>query len=123
VIKKDLRKEASVIKSFIGSREVDDVGNKRFPTLDRIRKDYPQAKITLSSNSLLAHKNFVLEGLGVSILPEMMVREELRAGKLSALYDDESFQFEIKMVRLKNSVTSLNAKIFFSILEQQIGGS
>lgn len=117
VIRKDLKKDPQVLQSFIGSREVDDIGNKRFPTLERIRKDHPKAKITLSSNNLVAHKNFVLEGLGVSILPELMVKEDIKSGKLASLYDDEVFQFDLKLVRLKNSVTSLNAKVFLSILE------
>jgi len=120
VIRKDLRRDRSVLQSFIGSREVDDIGNKRFPTLERLRREHAGAKITLSSNSLMAHKSFVLAGLGVSILPEFLVKEELAAGKLSALFDQETFQFDMKLVRLKSSVTSLNAKIFLSTLEQQL---
>jgi DNA-binding transcriptional LysR family regulator len=121
VVRKDLRKDEHVLQSFIGSREVDDQRNKRFPTLERLRRDHPKAKIKISSNSLIAHKNFVLAGLGVSILPEILVREELRSGKLIALYEKENFQFDIKMVRLKNSVMSLNAKIFFSVFKMVPG--
>lgn len=120
VIRKDLRRDRSVLQSFIGSREVDDIGNKRFPTLERLRREHPGAKITLSSNSLMAHKSFVLAGLGVSILPEFIVKDELASGKLSALFDQETFQFDMKLVRLKNSATSLNAKIFLSTLDQQL---
>lgn len=106
VIRKDLRRKKSVIESFIGSREVDDTANKKFPTLERLRKDYPDAKITISSNNLTAHKELVLQGLGVAILPDFLVAEDIKAGKLSDLYANQDIRFQMKFVKRKTTILS-----------------
>jgi DNA-binding transcriptional LysR family regulator len=62
VVRKDKKKDRDVLKSFIGSREIDDVSTRRFPSLDRLKKDVPNAKITISSNNLSSHRQLVLEG-------------------------------------------------------------
>ncbi|WP_374030133.1 LysR family transcriptional regulator [Bdellovibrio bacteriovorus] len=73
VIRKDLRKKKDVLESFIGSREIDDSSTRKFPTLEKLRKIHPNAQIKISSNNLTAHKEMVLRGLGVSVLPEFLV--------------------------------------------------
>lgn len=112
VIRKDLRRKKEIIESFIGSREIDDVSTRRFPTIERIKKDYPGVKITLSSNNISSHREYVLLGMGVAILPEFMVRNDLKAGVLSELYADEKFEFEMIFIKRKTSVLSLNANEF-----------
>jgi DNA-binding transcriptional LysR family regulator len=57
-----------------------------------IRKDYPDAKITISSNNLTAHKELVLQGLGVAIL--------------SDLYANQDIRFQMKFVKRKTTILS-----------------
>lgn len=114
VVRKDLRRKTEVIEAFIGSREIDDTTTKKFPTLERIKKDYPKASIKISSNNLTAHKEMVLQGLGVSILPEFLVHDELKSGILTDIYKDEEFKFNLKFIKRKTAVLTLAAKTLVS---------
>lgn len=112
VIKKELRRNKKVLRSFIGSREIDDVDNRRFPTVERMRQEDPEVKIKISSNNLTAHREMVLAGLGVSILPDFLVASEIEAGRLADVYTNEKFEFSMKVVYRKSGVLSLNARSF-----------
>jgi DNA-binding transcriptional LysR family regulator len=118
VVKKSLRKKKEVIESFIGSREIDDVSTRRFPTIERIKKDYPGVKIRISSNNLTAHLQYVREGLGVAILPDFLVKDDLKSGMLADVFPGEKYEFEMKLVKRRTSVLSLNARTF---LETSLG--
>ena len=109
VVRKDLRRKKDVLESFIGSREIDDVSVKRFPTLERLRKDYPDAKIKISSNNLTAHKEMVFEGLGVAILPDFLIMKDLKEGNLSDVYPSENFKFQMKFIKRKTGILSMTA--------------
>jgi len=112
VIRKDLKRKSEVVEKFIGSREIDDTSTKKFPTLDRLKKDYPNAKIKISSNNLTAHKEMVLEGLGVSILPYFLVARELKDGLLFDIYPEEQFKFKMKFIKRKTAILSRSAQEF-----------
>lgn len=117
VIKSSEFKNLDVIRSFIGSREIDDVQTKKFPTIDKLNKDFKDVKIKISSNSLTSHKNMVLEGLGVSILPEIMVSGEIRDRSLKRLYPKGTFKFPLKLVMRRNHYLSRNARAWLSFLD------
>jgi DNA-binding transcriptional LysR family regulator len=110
VIKKELRRKSEVIETFIGSREIDDTSTKRFPTLERIRKDYPKAKIKISSNNLTAHRQMVLQGLGISVLPDFLVKDDLKTGVLSDVYPQEVFEFQMKFIKRRTGILSFAAQ-------------
>jgi DNA-binding transcriptional LysR family regulator len=109
--------------TFIGSREVDDIKTRKFPTVERMRKYDPDVQIRISSNSLTAHKNMVLKGLGVSILPKFLVAQEVKAGQLKRLYPNEKFEFPLKLVLRKNKSLSRNARVWLEYLNAWIQSS
>lgn len=109
VIKKDLRRKKEILESFIGSREIDDTTTKKFPTLEKLRKDHPGAKIMISSNNLTAHREMVLQGLGVSILPSFLVAKDIKEGLLSDIYPHELFQFQMKFIKRRTGILSMAA--------------
>lgn len=109
--------------TFIGSREVDDIKTRKFPTVERMRKYDPDVQIRISSNSLTAHKNMVLKGLGVSILPNFLVAQEVKAGQLKRLYPNEKFEFPLKLVLRKNKSLSRNARVWLEYLNAWIQSS
>ncbi len=115
VIKKELKRKNEIIESFIGSREIDDTSTKKFPTLERLKKDYPKAAIKISCNNLTAHKEMVLQGLGISILPDFLVHYELKIGSLVDLYPRELFIFKMKFIKRKTAVLSLAAQNFVKL--------
>lgn len=106
VISKEFKKSKKVIESFIGSREIDYTLTKLFPTLERIRKDYPSAKIKISSNNLTSHKEMVLQGLGISILPDFLIESELKEGTLTDLYPQDTFHFKMKFIKRRTTILS-----------------
>ncbi|MCX6125390.1 MAG: substrate-binding domain-containing protein [Proteobacteria bacterium] len=105
----------SVCSSFIGSREVDDDSNKTYPTLNKLQKVYPNAEIRLSTNSFTAHKQLVLDGLGVSILPRFLVDDEIRSGRLSRLLPEEHFAFDLKVFYRSGEIEKPSVKEFMEI--------
>lgn len=109
--------DKKVRSTFIGSREVDDTRTRRFPTIERMKKDNPEVEIKISSNSLTAHKKMVLKGLGVSILPRFIIEKEIRAQQLKRLYPHEKFEFPLKLILRKNKSLSRNAKVWLQHLD------
>lgn len=99
VVRRDLRTDAETLSRFIGSREIDDRANQKFPTVEKLRRRYPRARIHISSNHLGLHRELVLRGQGVSVLPEFLVREDLRAKRLADALPGEEFVFDLKVVR------------------------
>jgi DNA-binding transcriptional LysR family regulator len=120
VVSNEKKDNESICSTFIGSREVDDVANKTYPTLSKLQKKYPNAEIKLSTNSLSAHKKMVLDGLGVSILPEFMVRDEIRSGKLKCLLAEERFIFHLKLLSRVGEKSSAQMKAFIEIFAPAI---
>ncbi|MFN7728127.1 MAG: LysR family transcriptional regulator [Bdellovibrio sp.] len=112
VIRRDLRKKAPVLESFIGSREIDDVSTRSFPTLEKLKKLHPKASIKISSNNLTAHRSLVLRGLGVAILPDFLISEDLANGSLSDVLPKEKLEFELKLIQRNTSVPNLNGRTF-----------
>lgn len=121
VVRKDLRRNTQVLERFIGSREIDDSATRTFPTLEKLKRIYPKAKIWISSNNLTAHRNMVLNGLGVSVLPDFLIAEDLKQGRLSDVLPKEKLEFDLKLVERQTSVRSLNAQTFIDELNRHSG--
>lgn len=111
VVRKEFKRKSEVLESFIGSREIDDTSTKKFPTLDRLKRTYPKASIKISSNNLTAHKEMVMQGLGVAVLPDFLVQDELKNGTFIDLYRHEEFKFKLKFIKRKTGVLTLVAKM------------
>lgn len=112
VVKKSEQKNPKVIQSFIGSRELDDTSTHSFPTVDLIRKKYPKTRITFSSNSITMHKQLVLKGRGVSILPQFVVEKELKRGSLVDVFPERKFNWDLMVIKRKTSHLTLPAEAF-----------
>ncbi len=109
------KNDEKVKSRFIGSREVEDTHTKKFPALERLKKDFPQAKIGISANDISSHKEMLLKGLGVSILPEFMIADEMKKGLLVDLYPREEFLFPLILVTRKDGVLSRPAAEFLKV--------
>lgn len=110
VVKKGLQNDKTVMENFIGSREVNDRSTNSFPTLKYHRKKWPKAKIGFSSNCINLHKELVLNGEGISILPYDVVKKELKSERLIDIYPKKVFEWPLKAIYLKSN--SLVAQIF-----------
>jgi DNA-binding transcriptional LysR family regulator len=108
-------RDASVLESFIGSREIEDEGTRCFPTLDRLRRDYPKARIRLSCNDVAAQKEMVRRGLGVAVLPRRYVARELRTRALVELYENR-FTFPLFLLTRRVQPLSRAASVYIEAL-------
>lgn len=118
VIKSSLSQNKNVIQSFIGSREIDDNSNHSFPTVELMRKKFPKTRITFSSNSITLHKQLVLEGKGVSIIPEFMIESEIKKGTLVDLFPNKKFQWDMLIIKRKSSHLTIPANAFIETWEK-----
>ena len=97
---------------LIISRDVDYPKAKPFPVLEMLQKANVRLEIVLSSNSLEAQKQMVLQGLGVALLPGFMLRDELMSGQLVEMPQRKKFCYSLKLVTKKRKVLSKNAQVF-----------
>jgi len=112
VVAKGRADDDEVLTSFIGSREIDDVANKSFPTLQMLVKHRPSTSIKLSSNSLEAHKAWVKAGCGVSIVPRFVVAQELARGELELVHPEWVYTSTLELVTRRGKIPSRHAKAF-----------
>jgi DNA-binding transcriptional LysR family regulator len=110
VARADRAKDPATVRSFIGSREVEDPRVTQFPTLERLRERYPGAAIRVSSNDAEAHLRLVEAGAGVSILPELLVRDGLAKKRLADVLRGERFVFPVLLVTRTSHVLSRGAQ-------------
>lgn len=109
VVAREHEKDEKVLRSFIGSREVDDPTNQAFPTLEMLRRSRPDTEITVSSSNLEAHKELVRRGVGISILPLFMVKRELVAGAFTIVDPSYTYAAELEVVTRRGRRLSRNA--------------
>lgn len=112
VVAKGRGKDRAVLETFIGSREVDDVSAKSFPTVRMLQQARPATAIAVSCNSLEAHKALVAQGVGISILPLFMVQRELKAGTVEVLHPEYVYLATLELVTKRGRILSKPAKAF-----------
>lgn len=103
VIATSHQKDPRTMGSFIGSREIDNVENHKFPTVERLKTLYPDVRIAASSNHLGLHLQLVKCGFGVAVLPARMVVEGLKGGILTDLFPKEKTLFNLKIIARKGN--------------------
>lgn len=122
VVARGKGKDHGVLETFIGSREVDDVSNKAFPTVRMLQGVRPATAIKVSCNSLEAHKALVAEGVGISILPLFMVQRELRAGTLEVLHPEYVYLASLELVTRRGRILPKPAKAFLTAVKAALKG-
>ena len=121
VVRADRAKHRPTLCSFIGSREVEDPRTTQFPTLERLRIKYPEARIRISNNDQEAHLRMVEAGVGVSILPELLVREGLARKRLVDVLKGERFKFPVLVVSRQRSTPSAAVRALLDKLTTSLG--
>jgi DNA-binding transcriptional LysR family regulator len=120
VVKAGSARDPEVLEAFIGSREIDDVGNKAFPSLAYLKNKRPKTRIAVSCNSLEAHKAFVLQGIGISVLPRFVVEAELQSGSLELVHPTYVYKADLSLVTRKGKILSRAARAFLSELKRTL---
>jgi DNA-binding transcriptional LysR family regulator len=120
LVRSGLEHDETVLRSFIGSREVDDLSNKAFPTVRMLDGHRPGTRITASCSSLEAHKALLRRGAGVSILPLFMVRSELSRGELCVVHPEYVFEAELELVARRGARLSRAGGVFVRALRREL---
>lgn len=115
--------DARVLESFIGSREVDDLATRHYPTVTELQKTRPKTRITISSSSLELHRALVLEGAGISILPEVVVSDLLASRQLVVFRPDFVFQVGLELVTRRGHRLSRAGHALIRALRTNLGWS
>ena len=76
--------------------------------------------LRISTNSLCAHKVMVLSGMGVSVLPEAMVKDEIASGELTCLLPEDVFTFQMKLICRRDDPLSEPSACFISYFDTSI---
>jgi DNA-binding transcriptional LysR family regulator len=111
--------DEKTLTSFIGSREIEDEGTRSYPTLERLRRDRPSARIRVSCNDVAGQKEMALAGLGVAILPRRLVRAELADGTLHELYAGE-LTFPLYLLARQGQPLSRAAQLYIEAVRAEI---
>jgi len=120
VVRTDMRQNSEVTERFVGSREIDDTATRRFPTLEKWQRKKPHAQICISTNNISSHRQLVLDGQGIAVLPDFMIERELKSGRLTDLLPNETLMFELKIVARETAILSMNASRFIRTLKEMI---
>lgn len=118
VVRKVDRRNTKVLESFIGSREIDDTTTRSFPTLDVWRRLHPKAGIRISTNNVSAHKELVMEGQGIAVLPKFLIERELKNNTVVDLLPKSALSFDLNLVARETAILSLNATQFMRSLRK-----
>ncbi len=123
VVRHDRRKHRATLASFIGSREVEGDRPRRFPTLERLKRIVPEAKIRISTNDIEAHLRMVEAGLGVSVLPRFVVADGLARRRLADVMPDVELAFPLLLVTRRHRVLSRAAAALVAAVAARTGTS
>ncbi|MBK7892387.1 MAG: LysR family transcriptional regulator [Bdellovibrionales bacterium] len=106
--------------SFVGSREVNESDTALLPTFGRLKRLNKSLRIKYSTNDLNAYRELLLRGLGIGLLPEVMIRNDLKQKKLKLLYPEIELNFPIWFVNRRGHPVSLEAKRIVALLEKVV---
>lgn len=113
-------KKKSLVKSlkYIGSRQ-DDYSSP-YPALKLLRQLGIEPRVGFETNNQETQKKMVMAGLGYSIMPLFMVKDELKAGLLRVFQSEKKIGNELRMVSRKNSVVTKQAKVFSEFFTESV---
>lgn len=120
VVSKLALSSEATLSRFIGSREIDDFRIKEIPVVTALAKKVGPLTRVVSTNNLTAQKALALAGVGVALLPDFMVKDELRRGRLKSLFPNEKFEFALKIVTRQSTYLSKGAKILRASMQSKL---
>lgn len=87
VVLAKLSGDKNVLNSFIASREQSSSGSLRLPLLEKYQQFQKNVSVVAISSSSIARKSLALNGVGVTVLPHFLIKEELKKGILKTLHE------------------------------------
>jgi DNA-binding transcriptional LysR family regulator len=116
-----IKREA--MNSFIGSREIHDQMAPKLPTFERLKRINRRIQIKYSANDMMAYKGLLLRGLGIGLLPELLIEKEVAQKKLKILCPEMKLSFPVLAAFHGSYRLSLEAERLIEICKTQINRS
>jgi len=108
------------MNSFIGSREIHDQNSPKLPTFEKLKKMNREMKIKYSANDMMAYKALVSDGLGIGLLPEVMINNEIKQKKLKVLHPELKLSFPVLLVYHGSYPLTLEACRMIEVFKEKI---
>lgn len=119
VIAKEYSRNKATLESFIASKEQGDKASTRLPLFEKYKAHNKDVKVNAVSSSSIARKNMALNGLGVTILPRFLVREEFKNGTLKPIHDG-NYTLPLYLVERKSSYRSKSKNHLLNYLKEAV---
>lgn len=119
VVLDKLAKDPATLNSFIASREQGKQESSRLPLFEKYKSHQKSVSIVAVSTSSTARKAMVLNGVGVTILPDFLVKEELKRNILTTIKDG-NYSLPIYLVERKSSYRSKAKNDLLNVFKESI---
>lgn len=116
-----IKREA--LNSFIGSREINDPKAPKLPTFEKLKRINRRLQIKYSANDLMAYKALLLKGLGIGLLPRILVEKEIAQKKLKVLHPEMKLSFPVFAAFHGSYRLSFEAERMIEICKSEINRS
>jgi DNA-binding transcriptional LysR family regulator len=120
LIKSSLKKDSSVLDNFIATTSQKYESPQQLPLYKKYRQANKNAVVSFASNSSTARLMSVKNGLGVTILPKFMVKNELEKGSLATLLQPE--KMGLYLIERNSSYRSNVKNSLISIVKEIVMG-
>lgn len=108
------------LNSFIGSREIHDQGTPKLPTFEKLKRMNKRLQIKYSTNDLAAYKALILKGVGIGLLPEVLLKKEIARKQVKILYPEMNLIFPIHVAFHGSYRLSLEAERMIELFKTQL---
>jgi DNA-binding transcriptional LysR family regulator len=117
VIKKKLSKVKDIQNSFIATISTSHESADALPLFKKYKSQFKDAKVSIISNSSVTRKAMILNGMGVTILPQFMIEDDLSHSRIEILGNTEKLTLYVVerqlsyRTKLKSQLISLVKEI------------
>ncbi|MDO9180780.1 MAG: LysR family transcriptional regulator [Bacteriovorax sp.] len=116
VIKKSVSKNKDIQNSFIATISTSHESADDLPLFKKYKSQHKEAKVSIISNSSVTRKAMILNGMGVTILPQFMIENDLSKSYLEILGSPEKLTLYV-VERQLSYRTSLKTKLISLVKE------
>jgi DNA-binding transcriptional LysR family regulator len=122
VLAEKLAKDKKTLNAFIGSREQGEDESARLPLFEKYKAHQKGVSIVAVSSSSTARRALALNGVGVTILPYFLIREELKKRTLKIIHEGH-FSMPVYLVERKSSYRSKSKNELLKLIKEAVEGA
>lgn len=98
--KRNIKSDSKLTFLSVQGAENERIGKQ--PSFERLKKAYPSIQRKILTNNLSVQKELVMAGKGIAILPEYLIYNELKSGRIVKLFPKESVTTALYCIKRKS---------------------